>query len=110
MRPPKTIIIIGLYIPLKTIIIIIIGLNLFALLIFEKLRPLACSTGWFLNGVSCYKENNKDTWEGARKECTASGGDLVKINNARDEKHRFLIHFMEIMGLKKTNINVSTES
>ena len=79
-------------------------------LIFHKLGPLACSTGWFLNGVSCYKENNKDTWEGARKECTASGGDLVKINNARDEKHRFLIHFMEIMGLKKTNINVSTES
>ena len=56
---------------------------------FQKLGPLACSTGWFLNGVSCYKENNKDTWEGARKECTASGGDLVQINNARDEKHRF---------------------
>ena len=77
---------------------------------FHKLGPLACSAGWFLNGVSCYKENNKDTWEGARKECTASGGDLVKINNARDEKHRFLIHFMEIIGLKKTEINVSTES
>ena len=77
---------------------------------FHKLGPLACSTGWFLNGVSCYKENNKDTWEGARKECTASGGDLVQINNARDEKHRFLIHFMEIIGLKKTKINVSTES
>ena len=77
---------------------------------FHKLGPLACSAGWFLNGVSCYKENNKDTWEGARKECTASGGDLVKINNARDEKHRFLIHFMEIIGLKKTEIDVSTES
>ena len=77
---------------------------------FHKLGPLPCSTGWFLNGVSCYKENNKDTWEGARKECTTSGGDLVKINNARDEKHRFLIHFMEIIGLKKTEINVSTES
>ena len=89
---------------------IIIGLNLFAVSMFHKLGPLACSTGWFLNGVSCYKENNKDTWEGARKECTASGGHLVKINNARDEKHRFLIHFMEIIGLKKTEINVSTES
>ena len=77
---------------------------------FHKLGPLACSTGWFLNGVSCYKENNKDTWEGARKECNASGGYLVKINNARDEKHRFLIHFMKIIGLKKTEINVSTES
>ena len=77
---------------------------------FHKLGPLACSAGWFLNGVSCYKENGNGTWEGAGKECTASGGDLVKINNARDEKHRFLIHFMEIIGLKKTEINVSTES
>ena len=77
---------------------------------FHKLGPLACSAGWFLNGVSCYKGNNTDTWEGARKECNASGGHLVKIYNARDEKHRFLIHFMEIIGLKKTKINVSTES
>ena len=77
---------------------------------FHKLGPLACSAGWFLNGVSCYKGNNTDTWEGARKECTASGGHLVKIYNARDERHRFLIHFMEIIGLKKTRINVSTES
>ena len=94
--------------PPKTIIII--ELSLFALLIFYKLGPLACSAGWFLNGVSCYKENNKDTWEGARQGCTVSGGDLVKINNARDEKHRFLIQFMEINGLKKVNIDVSTES
>ena len=77
---------------------------------FHKLGPLACSAGWFLNGVSCYKENNKDTWEKAQKDCTASGGDLVKINNARDEKHRSLIYFMEIMGLKKMKIDVSTES
>ena len=69
---------------------------------FHKLGPLACSTGWFLNGVSCYKENNKDTWEGARKECTASGGDLVKVHN--DNQKRFLIDFMEVIGLKKMNI------
>ena len=96
--------------PQKTITIIIIGLSLFAVLLFHKLGPLACSAGWFLNEVSCYKENNKDTWDGARKRCNASGGHLVKINNARNEKHRFLIHFMEIIGLKKTKINVSTES
>ena len=77
---------------------------------FHKLGPLACSAGWFFNGVSCYKENNKDTWEGAREGCTVSGGHLVQINNARDEKHRFFIHFMEIIGLKKTKINVSIES
>ena len=77
---------------------------------FHKLGPLACSAGWFLNGVSCYKENDKDTWEGARKDCTASGGHLVKIYNAGDEQHHSLIYFMEIIGLKKMKIDVSTES
>ena len=75
---------------------------------FHKLGPLACSTGWFFNGVSCYKENNKDTWEGAQQGCTASGGDLVKVHN--DNQKRFLIDFMEVIGLKKTKIEVSTES
>ena len=77
---------------------------------FHKLGPLPCSAGWFLNGVSCYKANDKDTWEEAQKDCTASGGDLVKIYNARDEKHRSLIYVMEIIGLKKMKIDVSTES
>ena len=75
---------------------------------FHKLGSLACSTGWFLNGVSCYKENNKDTWEGAQQVCAASGGDLVKVHD--DNQKRFLIHFMEVIGLKKMNIDVSTES
>ena len=70
---------------------------------------MACSTGWFLNGVSCYKENHKDTWEGARQECTVSGGDLVKVDDDDNQK-RFLIHFMEVTGLKKHNIDVSIES
>ena len=75
---------------------------------FLKLGPLACSTGWFLNGVSCYKENNKDTWKGAQEVCTASRGDLVRVDD--DNQKRFLIHFMEVIGLKKTKIDVSTES
>ena len=75
---------------------------------FHKLGPLACSTGWFLNGVSCYKENNKDTWQGAQEVCTASGGDLVKVDD--DNQKRFLIHFMEVTGLKKTSLDVSIES
>ena len=75
---------------------------------FHKLGPLACSTGWFLNGVSCYKENNKDTRKGAQEVCTASGGDLVKVDD--DNQKRFMIHFMEVIGLKKTKIDVSTES
>ncbi|CAH3033995.1 unnamed protein product, partial [Porites lobata] len=34
--------------------------------------PLACSADGFLNGLSCYKENNKDTWTGAKQECIDS--------------------------------------
>ena len=75
---------------------------------FHELGPLACSTGWFLNGVSCYKENNKDTWKDAQQVCTVSGGDLVKVDDHNQK--RFLIHFMEVIGLKKMNIDVSTES
>ena len=75
---------------------------------FHLWGPLACSADWFLNGVSCYKENNKDTWQGAQQGCTASGGDLVKVDD--DNQKRFLIHFMELTGLKKTNIEVSIKS
>ena len=69
---------------------------------------MACSADWFLNGVSCYKENKKGTWEGARQRCAVSGGDLVKDDD--DNQKRFLIHFMEVTGLKKTKIDVSIES
>ena len=75
---------------------------------FHLWGPFACSADWFLNGVSCYKENNKDTWQGAQQGCTASGGDLVKADD--DNQKRFLIHFMELTGLKKTNIEVSIKS
>ena len=56
---------------------------------------MACSADWLLNGVSCYKENDKDTWEGARQGCTVSGCDLVKVDDDDNQK-RFLIHFMEV--------------
>ena len=69
---------------------------------------MACSAGWFFNGVSCYKENGNGTWEGAREGCTDSGGHLVKADD--DNQKRFLIHFMELTGLKKTNIEVSIKS
>ena len=69
---------------------------------------MACSAGWFFNGVSCYKENGNGTWGGARQGCTVSGGDLVKVDD--DNQKRFLIHFMEVTGLKKTNLDVSIES
>lgn len=69
--------------------------------------PLACPVDWFLNGVSCYKANDKDTWKGAQKECTVPGGDLVKVDD--DNQKRFLFHFMEVTGLMKANIDVSTK-
>ena len=40
--------------------------------------------------------------------CTASGGDLVKVHD--DNQKQFLIHFIEVIGLKKMNIDISTES
>ena len=52
--------------------------------------------------LATYKENNKGTWKGAQQVCTASGGDLVKVHN--DNQKRFLIDFMEVIGLKKMNI------
>ena len=74
-----------------------------------ELGPLACSADGFLNGLSCYKENNKDTWTGAKQECIDSGGDLVKIyDDDDDEKNRFLSHFVKITGLKEAEIDVST--
>ena len=59
------------------------------------------------NGL-CSQGNDKDTWKGAQRECTTSRGDLVKVDD--DNQKRFLIHFMEVTGLKKTKIDASTES
>ena len=59
------------------------------------------------NGL-CSQGNDKDTWKGAQRECTTSRGDLVKVDD--DNQKRFLIHFMEVTGLKKMKIDVSTES
>ena len=73
-----------------------------------ELGPLACFADGFLNGLSCYKENNKDTWTGAKQECIDSGGDLVKIYDDDDENNRFLSHFVKIIGLKEAEIDVST--
>ena len=69
---------------------------------------MGCSAGWFFNGVSCYKDNGNGTWGGAREGCTVSGGHLVKVDD--DNQKRFLIHFMEVTGLKKTSLDVSIES
>lgn len=70
---------------------------------------MTCSADGYLNGLSCYKENDKDTWTGAQQDCIDSGGDLVKIyDDDDDEKNRFLSHFVKITGLEEAEIDVST--
>ena len=84
------------------------GFKSVTLYLFYELGPLACSPDGFLIGLSCYKENNKDTWTGAQQDCIASGGDLVKMYEDDNEKYRFLIDFVKITGLKEAEIDVST--
>ena len=57
---------------------IVIGFKAFVLHVLPKLGPLACSTDWFLNGVSWYKENYKDTWKDAQQGCNTFGGVLER--------------------------------
>ena len=68
---------------------------------FHKLASLACSTGWFLNGVSYYKENNKDTWKGVQQMCTASGGDSLHGGYRSEEnEHRCKYRVYDPLSLK----------
>ena len=67
---------------------------------------MVCPPDWFPSGSSCYQENGKDTWEGAKEGCTKSGGNLVKINNS--SKHKVFTRFLEISGAKEAQIDVST--
>jgi len=46
--------------------------------VLPKLGPFACSADWFLNGVSWYKENYKDTWKDAQQGCNTFGGVLER--------------------------------
>ena len=48
----------------------------------------------------------KSTWKDAQKACFDFGGGLVKIDNYY--QHLFLIRFLEVSGVKKEGIDVST--
>ena len=51
------------------------------------LAPIACPAGWFFYGSSCYKFSSlRKKWIDAKKDCRASGGYLLKIDDA-DEQH-----------------------
>lgn len=54
---------------------------------FFSVAPIACPVGWFFYGSSCYKFSSlRKKWIDAKKDCRASGGYLLKIDDA-DEQH-----------------------
>ena len=60
----------------------------FCLLIFFSLAPIACSAGWSFYGSSCYKFSSlRKKWIDAKKDCRASGGYLLKINDANEQHY-----------------------
>ena len=63
-----------------------------------RLGKLYCPAGWFLNGSSCYKASeDPQPWAMAKQDCHASGGYLMKIDDA-SEQH-FIEIYMRITGL-----------
>ena len=72
--------------------------TLFSLLILH-LGKSACPDGWSLNSLSCYKASEQaKPWSNAKKDCDASGGYLMKIDDASEQK------FLEVY-LLATGIN-----
>ena len=66
-----------------------------------------CPAGWFLNGMSCYKESeNVKRWSTAKQDCHASGGYLMKIDD-KSEQH-FIEMYFRITGiLKVQDVSIS---
>jgi len=65
---------------------------------FFSLAPIACPVGWLFYGSSCYKFSSlTKKWIDAKKDCRASGGYLLKIDDA-DEQH--FITYRQSMGYK----------
>lgn len=76
--------------------------HLTVVLILALGKP-ACPDGWFLNGFSCYKASeHAKPWSNARQDCHASGGYLMKIDDASEQ------HFLEVY-LRITGINQASK-
>ncbi|KAL9985710.1 hypothetical protein ACROYT_G008146 [Oculina patagonica] len=62
----------------------------------------ACPAGWFLNGLSCYRVS-EDTkpWSDAKQDCHASGGYLMKIEDASEQ--RFIEAYFHITGIAQVD-------
>ena len=66
-------------------------------LIHDLGKP-ACPDGWFLNGFSCYKASEQaKPWINAKQDCHASGGYLMKIDDASEQD--FLEVYLVITGI-----------
>ena len=69
------------------------------------LGPLSCPPDHYeghLNGLSCYsKHSTSKTWEDAKKDCTASGSNLVKINSTIKIDTGFLTRLLDTINFKK---------
>ena len=70
------------------------------------LGPLSCPRDHdegHLNGLSCYYKHStsKKTWEEAKKDCTASGSNLVKINSTNKNDTGFLTRLLDTMNFKE---------
>lgn len=72
--------------------------NIYLSTYFLYLGKLSCPAEWFLNGGSCYQERGRrKSWSDARQDCHASGGYLMKIDDATEQ--HFLEVYMHITGI-----------
>ena len=73
----------------------------------HPLGPLSCPRDHdegHLNGLSCYyKHSTSKTWEEARKDCIASGSNLVKINSTKETDTGFLTRLLDTINFKEVD-------
>ena len=73
------------------------------------LGPLSCPSDddhdeGHLNGSSCYyKHSTLKTWEDAKKDCIASGSNLVKINSTKETDTGFLTRLLDTTNFKEVD-------
>ena len=62
------------------------GIVIYINLLYFILAPIACSAGWEFYGSSCYKFSDvRKNWLDAKTDCRASGGYLLKIDDATEQ-------------------------
>ena len=72
------------------------------------LGPLSCPPDHdegHLNGLSCYYKHStsRKTWEEAKKDCIASGSNLVKINGTNETDLGFLTRLLDTTNFKEVD-------